>query len=429
MAEIKNLDGTTVKTEQEVDTSTQATEQTSTTETDNNVSTTSDSNKKEEENKEPKLELKYLDKDFVYDYMSVPTHSREEFRAVTYIALWAKRNEVEFEFDKKGNIYLTKGVLDEGEYYPCLTSHLDTVQDKQTPYAKAGVRLDVKTRINSKNQHEIYCEGFGIGGDDKAGVTICLNMFKYFDKIKACFFLEEEIGCLGSKELKTEWFKDVGYVIGYDSPDLNRAARVCSGEKLFDKEFFETYMADTVKKWGLTDFRCEPFTDVVSIREKTDIICMNFGTGYYNCHMANEYCVLEDMDHACGMGIELIKKIGNTLHEMKREGSKRYYAYGYGSSNEEDDYYDLFNGKTIKPKTTTNYSSYNYNSYGSGSSSSNTKKDDNPDSISFDELQYIVERYETKLTEIKEALKKKCDELKLDFEKEFGNIVEQEIKF
>ena len=87
---------------------------------------------------EDKIELSYLQKDFVLDCMSVPTESKSEIRMVTFIMLWAQRNKIKYEFDSYGNIYLTKGELSEGEYYPCVTSHLDTVQTKHGPYISAG---------------------------------------------------------------------------------------------------------------------------------------------------------------------------------------------------------------------------------------------------------------------------------------------------
>ena len=188
--------------------------------------TSSTSENKELENKETtsvkedvlELKLTHLDKDFVYDLMSVPSKSNAEYRLVTFVILWARRNGIKYEFDDYGNVYLTKGELSEGEFYPCVTAHLDTVQDKQKSYAQVGLNLNIKTRISTSKKHEIYVDGMGIGGDDKAGVLICLSMFKHVEKLKAALFLQEEIGCKGSEHMNVDWFKNVGYVIGYDSP-------------------------------------------------------------------------------------------------------------------------------------------------------------------------------------------------------------------
>lgn len=185
------------------------------------------------------LVLDYLDADFIFDVLSVPTVSGAEYRMITFIMMWARENNIKYEFDTYGNIYLTKGELAEGEFYPCVTSHLDTVQSQQEAYAQFGMPLKIEERINTKGGHELYVKGMGIGADDKAGVLISLSLFKYADKLKACFFLEEERGCCGSKKLNKAWFENVGYVIGWDSPERNRAAYACSGELLFSKAFLK----------------------------------------------------------------------------------------------------------------------------------------------------------------------------------------------
>ena len=392
-------------------------------------------------NAETKVELNltHLDKDFVYELMSIPTVSSSEYRLVTYIILWARRNGVKYEFDDYGNVYLTKGEVGANEYYPCVTAHLDSVQTKHKLYAQAGQELEVKTRIVSK-KHEIYVDGMGIGGDDKAGVLIGLTMFSHVDKLKACFFLEEETGCRGSNQLNTEWFKDVGYVLGYDSPDLNRAAWACSGTKLFDADFFKTHMQEICKKHGLTDFRSEPFTDVKVIREKTNIICMNFGSGYYNGHMPNEYCVIEDMDTACRMGHELIQHLGSKRYMLEHKTSSGWTKQDNGTWVKTGSDTDEAFFNSLSPRKTTYYG-YQYSgsgsSYTSGSttnkstttntttSTATNKKDDSVDAES---VKYIVEKYDLYVESIKTGIKEKCKELNIDFA-QFEDIFKNEIKF
>lgn len=87
---------------------------------------TSDAVANENDN-EPKIELKNMTLGHILDVMSIPTYSKEEVRMVSFIILWARRNNVDYEFDEYGNVYLTKGELDDGESYPCVTSHMDTV--------------------------------------------------------------------------------------------------------------------------------------------------------------------------------------------------------------------------------------------------------------------------------------------------------------
>lgn len=378
-------------------------------------------------------ELTHLDKEFIYELMSVPTYSRSEYRLTTFIILWARRNNIDYEFDAYGNIMLTKGTLDEGEYYPCVTAHLDTVQQEQEVYAKAGQPLTVLTRVVS-GKREIYCDGFGIGGDDKAGVLICLSMFSHVDKLKACFFLEEEIGCVGSSNLDTNWFTNVGYVIGFDSPDLNRAAYACSGTKLFSEDFYKTYMKDVCSKYGLTSFRSEPFTDVKVIREKTNIICMNFGTGYYNCHTNSEYCVLEDMDQACAMGHELIDLIGRKQFLLANDNTSN--SYGYYSSYDDDDMRFFRQEFASTSYYTGTYSYYNNSKTAKTSTSTTTSSDKTETNLSaitnkeaFVIIEHVSNTYEMFIKQIESKVNDKCKELGIDFDEHFKDMFNTEIKF
>lgn len=379
--------------------------------------------------------LKYIDKDFLYECMSVPTHSKEELRMVVFIILWARRNNVKYEFDSCGNIYLTKGELGENEYYPCVTSHLDTVQTRHIPYIKANVPLDiVTTKITKDNKtyHKIAIDAkggssIGIGADDKGGVAICLSIFNHVEKIKACFFLDEETGCNGSKNLDEKWFEDVGYVIGYDSPELTRAAWSCSGTKLFSYKFYEEHMKAVCDKWGLTKghFFSEPFTDVKQIREKVGVICMNFGNGGYDAHQATEYSLVEEMDSACGMGIELIQTIGCVRHYLEHgNGATSYVKQADGTyapqENDEDKlkelgdisrysgrYYSSTNLYSGTAKTSTSSTTY---------AATATKKEDE---IKFETVKYIVNRYETHIDSIKndvlDAIEELCKNKGIDF--------------
>ena len=377
------------------------------------------------EDKHADIQFSHINTELVYDVMSQPTCSNNEYRLATFLVLWARSQGISYEFDNYGNVYLTKGKVEKDEYYPCVTAHIDTVQDKQLPYAEVGLPLEIKTRISASGNHEIYCDGFGLGGDDKGGVCLCLSMFSHFDTLKACFFLEEEIGCVGSSHLNTEWFKNVGYVIGYDSPELNRAAWASSGIKLFSAKFFKEHMKDICAKHGLTDFRSEPITDVREIRKQTDIMCMNFGTGYYNCHMLNEYCVLEEMNTACHMGYDLIMHLGKNRYELKCTSP----SYGSTYADEDEKYLRTLSSTYKAPSTTDTYSYSGGNSstsYGSGykssastttktsTSANETNKSNNKDYIHVDCVDYIVRRYEERIKFIKESVKDKLTQEELE---------------
>ena len=383
------------------------------------------------ENSSAEITLSYINKDFLYECMSVPTYSQMEYRMVTFIILWARRNKIKCEFDEFGNIYLTKGELCEGEYYPCVTSHLDTVQDKQEPYIYAGVSLDIKTECTKEGKHKISVESYGgtpigIGADDKSGICICLSMFEYVDKLKACFFLDEEQGCHGSEALDVNWFKDVGYVIGFDSPELYRAAWSCSGTKLFDYNFYSKYMESVCNKWGLINcFFSELYTDVKFIRKYTDIVCMNFGNGGYEAHTTSEYAIVEDMDHACGMGLDLINTIGLTKHILKDTSTKKSNIY---IRLDDGTYLNSVEDDTLKLRGLGDDSRGYWSASNSKSKGSSTNNNSNNDKYSLETIAYIVDRYETHINDVKEELttsiKELCIKSNIDF-KLFEDIIKE----
>ena len=386
------------------------------------------------------IELQNLDVEFAKEVMQIPTVSSNEFRMVTFIVLWARRNNIAYEFDTYGNVYLTKGELEEGEFYPCVTSHLDTVQTKQQAYAQAGVPLELQLTKDYQGKHKLSVEGMGIGADCKTGVLISLSLFEHFDKIKAAFFLEEEIGMKGSEHLKTEWFDNVGYVVGWDSPDLNRAAWCCSGTKLFNKQFYEDHLKEVCDKHGLDNFKSEPFTDVKLIREKTDIICMNFGNGGYWAHSATEYMILEDTDHALTMGIDIIKSLGLNQYKMKHQTCSNSWirmengTYSKPKDDEDEKYFNKLSGTSYGNSYYDDdyYGGYGRGSYGGGYNSGSTSTSQTTtvkeETVSIQTLKYVANRYDEHINSIKEQIKATCEANGIDFNL-FSEMFNESITF
>jgi hypothetical protein len=240
--------------------------------------------------------------DFAKEIMSVPACSRHEDFLVECIEKWCGQNGVKTEV-KQGNLYLTKGHT---EWFPCLAAHLDTVQDKQAEYADKKKLLDVKV-----DGDKLYVDGMGIGADCRAGIAICLDAMTKIPACKCVFFSNEELGCQGAQKLDKGFFDDVSYCIEWDSPTWNRAAKSSMGADLFTQEFFDKYIKDVAKKYGVTDFRDEPGTDVHFIVKYTGTTCMNFSNGGYKPHSPDEYCLFSEMDKGSKFCVDLVKTIPN----------------------------------------------------------------------------------------------------------------------
>lgn len=268
-------------------------------------------------------QLKYLDYDLASDVFSIPTVSFHEQQMISFIKKHCLEENIECKEDDFGNLYITKGILNEDEYYPCITAHLDTVHKKCISLIQDSKPVNFLLTTTKDKEDTVFhivtssMYGYGIGGDDKCGVIIALHLLKMLPKLKIVFFSCEEIGCIGSKNMDSTFLNDVGYCIGFDSPEKNRAAHTCMNTVLFTPSFHKQ-IKDVCDNNGYTVFLSEPFTDIMYIREFATIQCVNFGSGYYNAHTDKEYVILEHVDDAIKLGKELIDKLQYKVYEFDK---------------------------------------------------------------------------------------------------------------
>ncbi len=271
--------------------------------------------------------------DFLKEILSLPSISSNESMVRDYILEFAEENQILSTVDHKGNVYLTKGKekMTSGEYYPCVVSHMDTVHRSNIEYIINKERLDIVEDDGKLTaRHPNTDKQTGIGGDDKCGVYVCLEMFNKFDVLKGAFFVEEEIGMRGSRESDDKFFENVGYAIQFDAPSDNWISEVCSGVKLFDGEFKEE-ITQTLNESGYTKFSNDPFTDVNQLATKYDFNCLNLGCGYYRQHTDSEYVVIEEVSNSLKAGEKLITKLGLEKYTHNKITSKPVIMENYDS--------------------------------------------------------------------------------------------------
>lgn len=242
------------------------------------------------------------------EVLSIPTYYGYESMVVKYIVKFAIENNIEYNIDDYGNVYLTKGLL--SEYYPCVVSHMDSVYKNQIINVLNDEYLDI-IEINIPEDNDTYFSCIkGIGGDDKCGVLICLELLLKLDNIKACFFVEEEFGCNGSKNSDFIFFKNVGYIIQFDAPGDNWCSQTCSGVKLYDDKYFNRVLP-VLNKYNITKISTDPYTDVAILRMLYSINCFNFFAGYYNQHCGKiEYVSLNNVEKSINFGYDMIIELG-----------------------------------------------------------------------------------------------------------------------
>lgn len=266
------------------------------------------------------------------ELLSVPSKTYQEDKMVKYLMDELSQMEgIEVVCDDHKNIYVTKGTLDEGEYYPMFISHTDTVHNlvdeiivKEEyllrPYTFGKEFGDKQVLcLKAYDKNEIPT---GIGGDDKCGIYICLELLRQLDKVKVAFFVSEETGCNGSKMVNTEFLNNVGYCTQYDAPGDHLISYSCMGTVLFDKdgEFFDLSLRAITKGFkNEMMVQSHPYTDIMIMKQKSDLSCINMSCGYYNMHTANEFVCIDDVERSIVAGKNMVDSLGLKRYEFKTE--------------------------------------------------------------------------------------------------------------
>ena len=140
----------------------------------------------------------------------------------------------------------------------------------------------------------------GIGGDDRCGVFMIMNIVKELHcSVLLCE--DEEVGGKGaSKFCKTSNIKslDVNYMIEFDRKGNNDAVFYSCDNKDFEK--FVCSNTGFKLAYG-------SFSDISKLAPASKIAAVNLSCGYYNAHTTKEYVVYDEMMHTVKMAIKLIK--------------------------------------------------------------------------------------------------------------------------
>jgi hypothetical protein len=264
------------------------------------------------------------------ELLSVPSKTYQEEDMVEYICdELEKIHGVTFYRDNMMNIYATKGTLEEGEFYPMFIAHTDTVHNKidkivvkeeklKRPYT-FGKNFD-DTLVDVLKAYDVNDLPTGIGGDDKCGIFICLELLKQLDKVKIGLFVSEETGCHGSSKCDENFLQDVGYITQYDAPGNHLITEICSGVRLFERdgEFFTKTSKVITESFGNEMLvQSHPYTDISQLKKKIDVSCINMSCGYYNMHSPQEFISIEDVKCAIEAGKNMVKELGLKKYEYQ----------------------------------------------------------------------------------------------------------------
>lgn len=212
-------------------------------------------------------------------------------------------------------------VFAKGDIPVLLTAHMDTVH-------KEPVKNIVTQKKNGKT---VISSPQGIGGDDRCGVFMILELLKE-NKCSVLFCEDEEIGGVGSNKFCESKYldeiKDIHYMIELDRMNSHDAVFYeCDNE-----EFTEFIEKNTMFKKAYGSF-----SDISNLMPNAKIAGVNFSCGYYNAHTTNEYVVFEEMCAVIDEVNNLLKLESKQYEYVEMEytfgdyGFGRFGYYDYGN--------------------------------------------------------------------------------------------------
>ena len=219
-----------------------------------------------------------------------------------------------------------------GTFPVLLCAHMDTVH-KYTP----ETYIYVNGTLSSPQ---------GIGGDDRCGIYIIMEILKKYD-CSVLFLEDEEVGCEGAKAfVKTDICKgihDIKYMIEFDRRGGTDAVTYSCENKEFD-EFIE---AD-----GYFKKATGTCSDISILMPELGVAGVNLSCGFHHEHNLHEYIMLEEMENTIKEACKILDRTNRTYDYIKSVTATKWGLYDYG--------YDYYNSNHKWTATKWNITYYDY---------------------------------------------------------------------
>lgn len=198
-------------------------------------------------------------------------------------------------------------VYAQGKFPVLLVAHMDTVHE------------NLPTTI--VHDGDIISSPNGIGGDDRCGIYMILEIIKKYH-CSVLFCEDEEKGMIGAEkfintELADSLVGQFNYIIEFDRKGSNDAVFYeCANEEFEEfitKEFYES-------AWG-------SFSDISTVAPFLGCAAVNLSCGYYKAHTKDEYVVFSEMKESMKQAMKILAR---TTDEKFEYIPARYNYYGYG---------------------------------------------------------------------------------------------------
>jgi di/tripeptidase len=170
-----------------------------------------------------------------------------------------------------------------GSHPVLLVAHMDTFHEE-----RRGMPIDIDIDIDKSDPASplgVLWSKNGIGGDDRCGVFIVMEIVKRLD----CHVLfcedEEKSGIGASKFCQSDINPDVQFIVEFDRQGSDDAVYYGCCNQDF---------TDFVDLYGFKE-RHGSFSDISIIAPHLGIAAVNLSSGFYNAHSVDEFIRLDDI--------------------------------------------------------------------------------------------------------------------------------------
>lgn len=217
----------------------------------------------------------------------------------------------------------------EGNAPYMLVAHLDTVH------------TNLPSIICYSKDGDYMMSPQGIGGDDRCGVYIILELLaKLPFKPYVLFTMDEEIGGLGASAF-------VDYMISHDIPELKYIIEYDrkGGEDCVFYRCDNLDFVDFVEGFGFKE-AYGTFTDISIIAPEFGVAAVNLSSGYYNPHTEHEYVSFNDMHRIIEQSLKMLQTECQAF-EYKEIAKSHSYSNYYDKYGDVDMYVSYIPENTL----------------------------------------------------------------------------------
>lgn len=263
---------------------------------------------------------------FWLDLLSVQSTTYDTDLMVSHVSNICRERGYDVSVDKYGNLYVVKGIAD---LYPCVVAHLDTVHDiiegghDLTPLVSPCGKIITGFDFYNVKQS-------GIGGDDKCGIIAALETMDTLDVCKAFFPLDEEHGCIGTREAESSFFLDVSLLIQADRKGNKDFVTHICGQSIASQEF-HSIAEPIANAHGYALNNGGGITDVGELVHSgiAKVSAVNLSAGYYRPHMEDEFIYLPDLRNVIALMISLARQMGGKQWAFRAKKKKAFTRMSY----------------------------------------------------------------------------------------------------